>query len=83
APVHCPWDSKGAVMRRLQNQVTDNVQMIDGIKLSLDEERWTLIRPDPDRPLFHVTAEAGNDEEAEELLAEYSLLVEELIQQRA
>ncbi|MEZ4768805.1 MAG: hypothetical protein R2844_10330 [Caldilineales bacterium] len=81
--VHCAWDNKGAVMRRLQNQVTGNVQMIDGIKVSLDEERWALIRPDPDRPLFHVTAEAATDEEAEELLAEYSRLVAELIQQRA
>jgi len=81
--VPCAWDSKGAVMRRLQNQVTNNVQMIDGIKLMLDEERWVLIRPDPDRPLFHVTAEAATDDEAEGLLAEYCRLVEELIGQRA
>lgn len=65
-------------MRRLQAQVTDNVQMIDGIKLTLNEDRWVLIRPDPDRPLFHVTAEAATDDEAEVLLAEYCRLVEEL-----
>lgn len=80
--VHCAWDSKGTVMRRLQTQATDDVQMIDGIKLTLDDERWVLIRPDPDRPLFHITAEAATDDEAEELLAKYSRLVEELIGQR-
>ena len=82
--VHCAWDSKGAVMRRLQSQASDSsVQMIDGIKVSLEDERWVLIRPDPDRPLFHVTAEAGTDEEAEDLLAEYSTLVAELVQLRS
>jgi mannose-1-phosphate guanylyltransferase/phosphomannomutase len=84
ASVHCAWDSKGAVMRRLQSQIPSNqTQMIDGVKILLDSDQWVLIRPDPDRPLFHVTAEAGSDEQAQALLAEYTGLVEQLIQQRS
>lgn len=84
AAVHCAWDVKGAVMRRLQSQGNmGDMQVIDGVRLALGGERWVLIRPDPDRPIFHVTAEAENDEESAALLAEYRSLVEDLVQQRA
>lgn len=83
AAVQCAWDAKGAVMRRLQTQTSaGDVQVIDGVRFSLGAGRWVLVRPDPDRPLFHVTAEADDEEEAAALLAEYRTLVEELAQQR-
>ena len=81
--VHCAWDSKGAVMRRLQSQASDSsVQMIDGIKVSLEDERWVLIRPDPDRPLFHERR-SRHRRRSRNLLAEYSTLVAELVQLRS
>lgn len=79
AAVECPWERKGSVMRQLHRKFHDAlIQVVDGIKVFLSEEEWVLIRPDLDRPRFHVTAEAESDEQAQELVAEYVALVEQL-----
>jgi mannose-1-phosphate guanylyltransferase/phosphomannomutase len=83
ATVDCSWENKATVMRRLQQHFASaDVQVTDGIKVFLNEGEWILARPDPDRAFFHVTAEAGSTERAEELLAEHSRLVAELAANR-
>lgn len=77
--VECAWDSKATLMRRLQQHFASaDVQVTDGIKVFLNESEWMLARPDPDRPLFHVTVEGDSPERAQELLAEYTHVVAEL-----
>jgi mannose-1-phosphate guanylyltransferase/phosphomannomutase len=44
---------------------------VDGIKVFLDRSEWVLILPDAEEPLFHVYAEAGDDERAKELAEGY------------
>jgi mannose-1-phosphate guanylyltransferase/phosphomannomutase len=74
--VDCSWDNKATVMRRLQQRFAQaDIQITDGIKIFLDEEEWVLARPDPDRPVFHVTAEAASTERAAELADDYGRLV--------
>ncbi|HLG72772.1 MAG TPA: mannose-1-phosphate guanyltransferase [Chloroflexota bacterium] len=76
--VSCPWDYKGKVMRVLSEQYrTAEDTQVDGIKIGLDDA-WVLIQPDADRPMFHVTAEGGTDERAEQLAGEYGAVVEDL-----
>ncbi len=71
--VNCPWESKGAVMRQLHEQFRgQNIQIVDGIKIFLDGGAWVLIRPDPDRPVFHVVAEASDPAWARSLIDEYA-----------
>jgi mannose-1-phosphate guanylyltransferase/phosphomannomutase len=78
AHVSCPWDFKGKVMRVLSEQYhTPEEAQIDGIKISLDGS-WVLILPDADRPMFHVTAEAPSDAQAEKLASEYGDVVKSL-----
>lgn len=69
--VPCPWDSKGKVMRRLMED-TENFrrELIDGIKIFKDKD-WVLVLPDTERPIFHVNAEAGDEETAEAMVQEY------------
>lgn len=76
--VSCAWEFKGKVMRVLSEQyrTTEDTQ-IDGIKIALDGA-WVLILPDADRPMFHVTAEAPSDQEAQRLAHEYGDLVQGL-----
>lgn len=82
--VDCSWENKATVMRRLQEHfVQADIQVTDGIKIFLSEEEWILARPDPDRALFHVTAEAGSTERAQELAAEHTRLVAELAANRS
>jgi mannose-1-phosphate guanylyltransferase/phosphomannomutase len=76
AKVPCRWESKGKVMRMLneqyQNRTADN--NIDGVKIDLGSE-WVLILPDPDSPFFHVIAEGNNEEQAFQLTDKYAELV--------
>lgn len=73
--VRCPWESKGRVMRRLNEQFRERqTPQIDGVKVELGRE-WVLVLPDPDRPLFHVIAESGSQEGAQALLDKYAGLV--------
>ena len=77
--VPCPWEAKGTVMRLLNERYRDHDrELIDGIKVILNDEEWTLILPDPDQPVFHVYAESNSAEEAEALADKYACLVEEL-----
>lgn len=77
--VSCPWEAKGTVMRLLVEQAQGlRSEAIDGLKIWLADQSWVLIRPDPDRPLFHVAAEADSAVQAEELVSQYRRVVEEL-----
>ena len=77
--VSCPWEAKGKVMRLLSEEHKESrIEIVDGIKLWLTDRTWVLIRPDLDRPLFNVVAEAGSSIEAEELVERYRHMVEEL-----
>ncbi len=77
--VSCAWETKGKVMRLLNQQYKDRrADLIDGIKILLGEAEWVLILPDPDYPKFHIHAEAGTDGEADELTERYVRIVEGL-----
>jgi mannose-1-phosphate guanylyltransferase/phosphomannomutase len=77
--VSCPWEAKGTVMRRLNQQYKDRrADLIDGIKILLGEGEWVLVLPDPDFPRFHVYTEARSDNEAQDLADRYVRIVEGL-----
>ncbi len=79
--VACPWEVKGVVMRRLNERFREGRgPQIDGVKISLNGGEWVLILPDPDRPLCHVYAEAGSDEQAAGLADQYATIVQDLQQ---
>ena len=76
--VPCPWEAKGTVMRLLNERYRDHRrELVDGVKVILKDEEWTLILPDPDLPVFHVYAESNSTEQAEALADEYARLVGE------
>lgn len=76
--VPCRWESKGKVMRILNEQYAERrAEQVDGIKIDLGNE-WVLILPDPDGPFFHVIAEGYNEEQARVLVEKYTGLVTSL-----
>src|SRR5213075_934881 len=78
--LHCPWALKGTVMRLLTERFRDgDVDVLDGIKV-FEERGWAQVLPDPDEPLVHIYAEGRNDDESEELEAEFRRIVEEIMQ---
>lgn len=69
--VACSWDQKGAIMRRLHEQVHGQpVEQRDGIKVMLDEG-WVLVLPDTSTAEFHVYGEGRSQEHAQALVADY------------
>jgi mannose-1-phosphate guanylyltransferase/phosphomannomutase len=80
--VPCPWDAKGKVMRLLNENYKDQkAEQIDGIKIAIGSNAWALILPDPDRPICRVFTEAGSQDRAEQLLNEYTRIVEDFERQ--
>jgi mannose-1-phosphate guanylyltransferase / phosphomannomutase len=76
--VPCRWESKGKVMRLLNEQYAErSANQVDGIKIELGSE-WVLILPDPDAPFFQVIAEGSSDEQARVLVEKYTGLVQSL-----
>ncbi|MGI5939594.1 MAG: sugar phosphate nucleotidyltransferase [Thermoleophilia bacterium] len=68
----CAWDLKGVVMRRMTEKLREGrVSLVDGIKVFLDDSDWVLIIPDAEEPVFHVYAEAADDDRAAELATDY------------
>ncbi|TEU15237.1 MAG: nucleotidyl transferase [Anaerolineales bacterium] len=77
--VGCPWDSKGTVMRLLNEQYKERLgEQIDGVKIYLGDDEWVLLLPDADEPLFHIYSQARSSEQARDLVARYERIVEGL-----
>ena len=80
--VESPWESKGKVMRALHQRAREQnrnreVAQIDGVRFDLDDQ-WSLVLPDPDRPLFRIYTEAPSSQQASVLADEYAELVRRL-----
>jgi mannose-1-phosphate guanylyltransferase/phosphomannomutase len=76
----CPWELKGKVMRRMTEKLHEGrVSLVDGIKVFLDRSEWALVLPDAEEPLFHVYAEAGDDNRATELAENYRDILDAVI----
>jgi len=72
----CPWESKGTVMRLLNRRYKDRLgEQIDGVKINLSDSAWVLVLPDLDRPVFHIYAQAGSEEQVRDLVARYERIV--------
>ena len=81
ARVDCPWERKGAVMRRLHEETGGlRAEHIDGVKLFLDGG-WVLVLPDVAAPLFHVFAESDSDDAARALVERYAQRITQLQEQ--
>jgi mannose-1-phosphate guanylyltransferase/phosphomannomutase len=77
--VPTPWERKGAVMRELVERPSEyELVLVDGVKI-LRPEGWALVLPDPEDPVTHIWAEAGNDQEARRLAQEYARLIRQIV----
>ena len=77
--LRCPWESKGAVMRKVINDYRNKgLELLDGIKLHT-ETGWVLIVPDADKPIFKIIAESSSSKSANELCNKYCTYLESII----
>ena len=68
AEVACPWDAKGAVMRRLIEETRDSdVELLDGVKVRHGQQGWALVLPDSETPVNRSVSDGYCTEAAAEL----------------
>ncbi|NOZ49737.1 MAG: NTP transferase domain-containing protein [Chloroflexi bacterium] len=80
--VDCPWESKGSVMRRMNEQASAyQSDTVDGVKFYLQPHQWVLIRPDPDRAILHICAETPTMEATEHLMRAQTIMLDAVIQE--
>jgi len=69
---HCPWQSKGTVMRHAMHESkTMRRELIDGIKIYIDDWTWVLLLPSKEHELFSILVEARDAARAETVAKEY------------
>jgi len=70
--VPCAFEHKGAVMRKLaEDSGGKDTLLLDGIKINF-KDNWVAAYPSQDHPYFHVMAEASTDQQAKDLISEYT-----------
>jgi mannose-1-phosphate guanylyltransferase/phosphomannomutase len=79
--ISCPWERKGEIMRTIvvENQGRD-MQMFDGVRVTLDGGDWFLVLPDASDPILNVYAEGATGEEADRLIGEIAGHIEQLVE---
>lgn len=74
--VQCPWERKGLVMRRLNEQYrSEQGAGIDGVRVTVGSD-WVLVLPDPDQPVFQVYGDSSSADQAVTLADRYARIVE-------
>jgi mannose-1-phosphate guanylyltransferase/phosphomannomutase len=77
--VQTPWDTKGAVMRRVSSlDGAGDVVLLDGVKV-IGEDGWALVIPLPDEPACRIWAEARSGDAARQLVERYARIVERIV----
>ncbi len=69
----CPRDLKGKVMRLATLEAEQyKRQLIDGVKIFIDDNTWVLILPDRQKNELHIFVESSNEKIVNELIQIYS-----------
>ncbi|HEX6887809.1 MAG TPA: sugar phosphate nucleotidyltransferase [Candidatus Nanopelagicales bacterium] len=77
AQVPTPWSRRGAVMRTLVETAGSRVvDTAEGVRIGEPDGSWTLAVPDDTEPVIRLWVEAGSDQRAEELLAQWFAVIE-------
>ncbi len=75
--VHCPWDEKGRVMRKLiERSDPERTLYLEGVK-ERGDDGWVLAVPDGDEPVFRLYGEAETESGAASLIEHYVDLIKQ------
>src|SRR3989339_293572 len=77
--ISCLPELKGKVIRTLSETLKEeNVELIDGVKVFY-KDSWVLVLPHPMKPVIELYAESLNEKEAQRLIKEYTLKIDDII----
>jgi len=80
--IPCGWEKKGFVIRKLIEEHTEcKLELIDGVKIWINDTDWVLVLPDPDEAFVHLYVEAQKEKDTTKLVNEYSKKLNEWIKE--
>lgn len=78
--LQCTREEKGRIMRQvMEHSMEYKQQLIDGVKIFLNETDIVLCIPDKARDLVHLNVESDSEEKAEQILEEYTKKIKTFI----
>lgn len=78
--LNCTREEKGRIMRRIMEDTMQyKQQLIDGVKIFLNDTDTVLCIPDKARDLVHLNVESDSEEKAENILEEYRQKIKSII----
>ncbi|UCF30659.1 MAG: NTP transferase domain-containing protein [bacterium] len=75
--VPCPWEMKGQVMRRLVEELGEEVKDNEGVRF-VEDGGWILIYPSSNHACFNIFAESSKRDLTRNLVKKWSRKVEEM-----
>jgi mannose-1-phosphate guanylyltransferase/phosphomannomutase len=70
--LECPKEMKGMIMRQfMEDNVKYKQELIDGVKIFINDNDTVLFTPDKHRGLVHLNVETNSEDRSDELIEEY------------
>jgi phosphomannomutase len=78
--IPCTREDKGKIMRRfMEDTINYKQQLIDGVKVFLNDTDSVLCIPDKSRNIVHLNVETDDEEKTIKLLEHYKIIIQEYI----
>lgn len=81
--INCSKEEKGSIMRKfMEDTMKYRQELIDGVKVFIDEDSTVLCIPDKDRDLVHLNVESDTKEKSEKLMKEFKKKTESYVRNK-
>lgn len=76
--IKCSKDDAQKIIKRL-GQETQNIDLTDGIKITLDKKNWIMVRPSGTEPIIRIYGESDSKENLDELMTTYQKRISDIL----
>jgi phosphomannomutase/phosphoglucomutase len=76
--ISCSLDDAKKIIETLKQQ-HPTADTFDGIKITLDEKNWVMIRPSGTEPIVRIYAESSSQKRLDDLMSEYIQKIKSII----
>ena len=79
--INCSRDEKGTIMRRfMEDTIQYRQELIDGVKIFIDDDTNVLCIPDKDRNFVHLNVESSSEKKSRKIMKEFRAKVESYVE---
>ncbi len=79
--INCSKDEKGTIMRKfMEDTIQYRQELIDGVKIFIDDDTNVLCIPDKDRNFVHLNVESASEKKSRKIMKEFKAKVESYVE---